>query len=96
MNHFSVRTFSLFIGTACDSTFDLLWMNKQPMNIIPNDFSIIWRNVIVFVSIGSTFGLCILNDRFRGKSLMEVTFDGTDETDETDETESESLMDDKV
>ena len=68
MNHFSVRTFSLFIATAIDGSFDTKWVNKQPQ-IIPNDFNIIWRNAAQIAMLIVSFGLVVLNDRFRGNRL---------------------------
>ena len=63
-NHFSVRTFALFIGAAMDSSLDFDWLNKQP-DYISNNLNIIIRNVIQIFTILSIFGLCILNDKYR-------------------------------
>ena len=67
LNHFNVRAFALFILTAIDSSFDTLWMNKQPKNMIPTHLNIFLRNGIQVVIILTVFGLCILNDKYREK-----------------------------
>ena len=66
MNHFSIRTFALFIGVAIDGSFDLKWINKQPQSLsIPDNFNIVVRNIIQLFIILFVFGLCILNDKYR-------------------------------
>ena len=69
INHFNVRAFALIIGAAVESSFDLYWFDKQPFKIIPEDFNIIWRNIIQFIGVSFIVGLCILNDKYRDATL---------------------------
>mmetsp|Transcript_51022 Transcript_51022/g.84712 ORF Transcript_51022/g.84712 Transcript_51022/m.84712 type:complete len:303 (+) Transcript_51022:30-938(+) len=83
VNHFSVRTFALFIAVAIFSTFDREWLTKQPGAIISANLNIVVRNLIQTVLILVCVALAVLNDRYR---------ETTDERNSKEETVQEQIV----